>query len=246
MKIFICSLLGILFIVYGIAIQNVGTGVKMCFVWISMGVLLLVFAALLFFGLWQKLPAFVRWFTYCFVLLNVLVIFIVNILVFTDFSDDTDESLDYVIVLGAQVYENSPSRVLKYRLDKALSYLGTHPDTKCIVTGGQGWNEPLSEAQGMYNYLVQNGLDGSRIILEDRATDTSENIKFSMALMESRDASVGIISNNFHLFRAIKIAQKQGLTRIYGLAADSSLPYLPNNLLHEVCGVVKDFVLGNM
>ena len=59
--------------------------------------------------------------------------------------------LDYIIVLGAQIYERGPSAVLRFRLDKAVEYLNENPQTKCIVSGGKGSNEPCSEAEGMKN-----------------------------------------------------------------------------------------------
>lgn len=65
-----------------------------------------------------------------------------------EFSSTGKQNLDYMIVLGAQVHEDGPSVVLKYRLDAAIDYLNENPDTNCIVSGGQGANEPFPEAKG--------------------------------------------------------------------------------------------------
>ena len=86
------------------------------------------------------------------------------------------DNLDYLIVLGAQVYKNGPSPVLKFRLDKAYEYLSANPETRCIVTGGQGSNEPFTEASCMADYLVKRGIDSGRIILEDKSTTTAQNL----------------------------------------------------------------------
>ena len=94
-----------------------------------------------------------------------------------DFSAKGSQKLDYIIVLGAQVRENGPSVVLKYRLDTAIMYLEENPDTICIVSGGQGKNEPFSEAHGMATYMVQNGVASDRILIEDQSTNTIENIQ---------------------------------------------------------------------
>lgn len=154
--------------------------------------------------------------------------------------------LDYIIVLGAQVKEDGPSIVLQYRLDKAISYLSDNPTTRCIVSGGQGDNEPFSEAEGMYNYLVANGVDSERIILEDQSTSTVENIRNSKALLNDLYNSVGIVTNDFHVFRAVRIAKVQGLKNISGIAAESNAFYLPNNVLRECCGILKDWLFGNI
>ena len=154
--------------------------------------------------------------------------------------------LDYLIVLGAQVRENGPSVALKMRLDKAVEYLNENPDTICIVSGGQGPNEPWPEAEGMTKYLLDAGIMEDRILLESQSMNTAENIKFSKALLGSDYQSVGIVTNNFHVFRAVQIAKKQGLKEIHGIAADSNILYLPNNVLRECCGILKDWLFQNI
>lgn len=99
--------------------------------------------------------------------------------IISGFSKNTDKELDYIVVLGAQLKTTGPSRVLQYRLDTAYEYLTAHPDTKVIVSGGQGSNEPASEAQGMCDYLVKRGIEPDRIILEDKSVNTEQNIRFS-------------------------------------------------------------------
>ena len=119
-------------------------------------------------------------------------------------------------------------------------------NTLVIVSGGQGSNEPDTEAQGMYDYLVGRGIAPERIIKEDHSTDTSENIAFSMQLFDAETDSVGIVSNNFHIFRAIHLAEAAGYAEVYGLPARSHIGYLPNNMLREFFGMVKDFLFGNL
>ena len=72
--------------------------------------------------------------------------------------DKGEDGLDYIVVLGAQMRQNGPSVVLQYRLDEAIKYLNDNPDTICIVSGGQGYNEPCTEAQGMAEYLEKKGV----------------------------------------------------------------------------------------
>ncbi len=135
-----------------------------------------------------------------------LVFCIVEGCVISQMHADGREGLDYIIVLGAQVRKDGPSPVLKYRLDKAVEYLNENPDTVCIVSGGQGSNEPWSEAEGMARYLQEKGIDTARILPEDKSQTTEQNITNSKMLMKE-GASVGIVTNNFHVFRALQIAK---------------------------------------
>ena len=140
---------------------------------------------------------------------------------------------------GARLYyrtwrtgeKDGPSPVLKYRLDKAVEYLNENPDTVCIVSGGQGSNEPWTEAEGMAQYLQEKGIDTARILTEDQSQTTEQNITNSKMLMKE-GASVGIVTNNFHVFRALQIAKKYGLSDVCGIAADST----PNICRTICCG----------
>lgn len=132
---------------------------------------------------------------------------------------------DYLIVLGAGVDGDTPSLILQDRINAAYTYLTEHPDTICIATGGKGSDENLSEALCIYNHLTSMGIDGNRIWLEDQATSTVENFQYSIALLQEKTGgipeSVGVLSNEFHLFRASMMAGDQGLNPIF-IAAPTS------------------------
>jgi len=147
---------------------------------------------------------------------------------------------DYVIVLGAHVRASGPSKALALRLDKALEYSRENPDTIFIVSGGQGSNEPCAESYAMKQYLVEHGLEIDRILEENQSTNTRENLTFSKKMIPE-GASVGIISNDFHICRALHLAQKLGIENAVGIPAKSDLPTQPANLLREFFAVVKDF-----
>jgi uncharacterized SAM-binding protein YcdF (DUF218 family) len=163
-----------------------------------------------------------------------------------EFKSKGQQNLDYIIVLGAQVRESGPSVVLQYRLDAAIDYLNKNPDTICIVSGGQGVNEPFSEAEGMAKYLLENGIEKDRILLEDESRNTVQNIQNSKDIMEELYNGVGIVTNNFHVFRAVQLAKAQGLKCVSGIAADSNALYLPNNMLRECCGILKDWFMNHI
>ena len=154
--------------------------------------------------------------------------------------------LDYLIVLGAGLRpDGTPSESLRLRLDAARDYLDANPETRCIVSGGQGLGETRTESVAMHDYLVQQGVSESRITLESRSTTTAENILYSRELLPD-SASVGVVTNDFHLYRALRIAEKNGLAGAHGLAAPSNPLYLPHALLRECAAIVKDTVVGNI
>ena len=161
-------------------------------------------------------------------------------LVIRQMSMSGRDGLDYVIVLGAQVHKDRPSVVLKYRLDRAAEYLRDNPETICIVSGGQGSNEPYAEAYGMQQYLLQQGIDADRILTEDQSKTTAENMRFSKRMIPE-SASVGIITNDFHMFRALQIAKNEGYKtgQICGITAGSTRFFLPNNMLREYLAEIK-------
>ena len=112
---------------------------------------------------------------------------------------------EILIVLGTTVNGTEPSPMLKQRLDAAVEYLNTYPDAICIVTGGKGDENNLSEAQCMYNYLTAAGIAADRITMEDRATTTIENLQNVRSMLDTN--AVDILSSDFHLYRAGLIAR---------------------------------------
>lgn len=194
----------------------------------------------------DKIPGWVKKsFCVCAGVAMVLLLLIEG-MILSHFSVQAKGGADYVIVLGAQWKSSGPSYVLRKRLDKAVEYLQTNPDTQVIVSGGQGPNEPIAEADGMYEYLVEAGISRERIRKEDRSSSTFENLAFSSKLLDKRQDHVVLVTNNFHVFRALGLAKKQGYAQVEGLAAASYPAMLPNNLLREFLGVIKDFLVGNL
>lgn len=189
-------------------------------------------------------PWLMRTFWICFGI-GLALFLIVEGLIFTRCGANGADDADYLIVLGAQWKGNGPSKVLWYRLDQAVHYLKVNRQTKVIVSGGKGSDEHISEAQGMYEYLVAHGIDSSRIVMEDKSTNTCENLKYSAEFLDKERDLVVIVTNNFHVFRAENLAKGQGYKHAVGLAADSYLPMQAHNLLREFFGVVKDFFQGN-
>ena len=244
----ILILLGILFLAYFLCIAFfVGHGTNFYFIWLFMGVGAILFALLWKKGLFETyVPLGLRKLFVIAVCAGSLLFVVVEGCIISGFSAEGKAGLDYLVVLGAQMKANGPSRALQYRLDKAIIYLEENKNTKVIVSGGQGPDEHISEAQGMYDYLVEQGISHDRIIMEDKSENTYQNLIYSANFLDKEKETVGVVTNNFHVFRATKIAQKAGYENICGIAARGE-PFLQyNNMMREFLGVVKDFLVGNM
>lgn len=161
-------------------------------------------------------------------------------------SKDTDA--DYLVVLGAKVREDGPSVSLWDRIYGAYDFLAAHPDTVAVVSGGQGPDEPMSEAQCMFDHLTALGIDPGRIYLEDKSTSTKENILFTLNLLEektgSRPKKLWVVSSEYHLCRAGMMTRDCGV-EFAGIPARTSRPsQLVNHFLREIAGVWHYILLG--
>lgn len=155
---------------------------------------------------------------------------------------------EYILVLGCRVREDGPSVPLQERIQCAYDYLIAHPSTVCVVSGGKGADEPISEAQCMFEHLVDMGIAPERILLEEKATCTMENITFSLQLLEEktdvRPESVGLVSSDYHLYRAQSMAKSCGVKTV-GIPAKTDIVSLRiNNGLREIAGVWHYIILG--
>lgn len=154
----------------------------------------------------------------------------------------------YIIVLGAGVNGTVPSLTLQERINAAYDYLAANPEAVAILSGGQGSGEEITEAACMYRELTELGISPSRLYMETRSTSTIENLQFSLALAEEelglRPGKVGIISSEYHLFRAKQFAKDLDLEAVGIPAKTTWLPLRINYYLREVVAVWKYLILG--
>ena len=148
-----------------------------------------------------------------------------------------------VIILGCAVVGKSPSWMLSYRIDSAYKYLEAHPDSVAVLSGGQGNKEDISEAQCMFNVLTDKGIDPDRLYLEDKSTNTFENISFSKKIIDENNLStdVAIATSSFHLKRATIIAEKQEL-KPARISAYTSHFLRATYYVRDTFGVIKEFL----
>ncbi|MGW6664559.1 YdcF family protein [Peribacillus sp. NPDC055009] len=150
---------------------------------------------------------------------------------------------DYLIILGARVKGSVLSLSLQYRIDKAAEYLSANKQTVAIVSGGKGPGEEISEAKAMQQGLIAQGIEEARIMMEDKSTTTHENIVFSKELIPDTAASGLIVSNDFHIYRAVEIAKREGLD-MKGLPAKTPRVSLLKSYTREYLAITKYYMTG--
>lgn len=204
-----------------------------------------------------------------------LVIFIaIEALIFLGASESSQPNLDYVIVLGARVKEDGVSNSLKKRLDRAIQYSWENPETVFVLSGGKGDDEPVTEAEAMRDYMVYNGISPDKILLETHSASTVENIAYSRLVIEEdraqkkerqaasadklllpsgavvvapdKPAQIGILTSNFHMFRAKKIAGKWGIKDAVGIISPPDPVLFLHQCVREALAIFKDRLMGNM
>ncbi|SDF77674.1 Uncharacterized SAM-binding protein YcdF, DUF218 family [Lentzea fradiae] len=145
---------------------------------------------------------------------------------------------DGIIVLGAGLIGSRVPKLLANRLDRAMRLYhrerGAGRTPVIVVTGGQGADEEVSEAFAMREYLVERGIPADEIVLEDQATTTDENLRYSKALLADRGHSGRIVAvtNNYHVFRTAVLSRNQGL-RLQVIGAPTAWYFVPSAFLRE-------------
>jgi uncharacterized SAM-binding protein YcdF (DUF218 family) len=171
---------------------------------------------------------------FCIITVSVISFFMIR-----EMNDRPPDSNTTVVVLGCKVKDGAPSLMLKRRLDTAYEYLADEPDVKVIVSGGKGSDELISEAQCMRDYLVEKGIAPERIYMEDKSTDTDENLCFSKIIIESESLPehITIVTDGFHQFRSDMKAEKLDINS-YNISAKTPIWLLPTYWVREWYGVI--------
>jgi len=239
LKIVIAVIGGIIF-VNGLAlffVSNINLG---NFLTVLLGMVIVFFVL--------KFEKIARWLKIVLVMCILLSIIFPSFLIIYGESDSTAYKEDAVIVLGAAVHGKTPSLTLKKRLDKTVEYHKQNPDAIIIVSGGQGPQEDLTEAEAMRDYLVGQGVNPDKIIEEGKATSTYENFKFSKEFLDeyfSGEYNVCFITNEYHIMRAGFCAKEAGISEISHLHSNTNLSFLIPGSLRECLAVIKYAIFKN-
>lgn len=181
---------------------------------------------------------------FCVIIISLLLSIIVMLLV--DSAKTFKVEPDYIIVLGAKVNGSTVSKALKERLDCTISYAKEHENAKIIVSGGKGKGEKITEAEAMSRYLQAEGIDPLRIMKEEQSTNTEENFRYTIKMLGNCSAQYVVVSNRFHIYRAVRIGRKMGLKHIEGLAAKTDPLMCVHYYLREAFAVIKYKMTGTI
>lgn len=192
---------------------------------------------------------FPRWFLYS--LRGVLALCIaffafVEFFILRDAFRQPTDGLDAIVILGARVDADGPSGSLRERIAAAAEYLERNPETFAVASGGRGEDEPMSEAACIYDHLVAGGIDPGRIIVEDRSTSTVENLTYSFALLEGKAERVGLVTSDFHIFRALCTGQRLGGYDLSPVPAQSHVTGFIHYAMREFFAVCVSYLRGDL
>lgn len=240
-------LVGLIFVVYGLLLcimSNLNLGVVLVLVFGMFSLCIGIF--------YQSIKRLTdkKLFKICKILVVFILcveLFLVSFIAIYGFSDNTAYNEDAVIVLGAGIRGDKVTLPLKLRLDKAIEYHEKNPEACIVVSGGQGFQETVTEAYAMEQYLIQNGVDKNKILKEEKATSTRENMNFSKEILEvyfDNDYSVVVITNHFHVFRGATLAKRAGFSHVAHMHAGLQWYNLIPCFLRESLAVIKLLVLG--
>lgn len=237
---------GALFLGYYLcAVAFGGFKLSLIWIWAVGGAVCLLFAALTFrFGR-LPVPKWLFRILLAAVLLAGLTFITVEGFVISYMGSAGTEGLDYIVVLGAAVRGSRPSNTLLWRIDTAYDYLTQNPQTIAILSGGQGLNEDISEAECMFRVLTERGIAPARLILEAESTSTYENMRYSLEHVEP-GSTIGIVTSNFHVFRAVKIAEKLSGMPVEGIAAPHKNLLILHYMVREFAGLASETLRGHI
>lgn len=146
------------------------------------------------------------------------------------------------IVFGAKVKADGPAKTLASRLDAAVDVMKKDTGAVCIVSGGQGADEPFTEASCMRDYMVERGVSANRIYLEERASDTRENIQYSLELIDELglgERQIICISSETHIPRIELMCSLAGVDALYIKAETPMKEFLFTAWVREYLSYVK-------
>ncbi|MDU5414489.1 MAG: YdcF family protein, partial [Clostridium perfringens] len=157
---------------------------------------------------------------------------------------------DYIVVLGAGIRGENLTATLRDRLDKTIEYLEkTGFNGEIVVSGGQGPGESITEAYAMEKYLVENGVPKDKIVLENKATSTYENLNYSKKIIENlsgkpiKDLDILVVTTDFHAMRSNLLAKRNGYNNIDLYTSKTQWYLVPSMYAREFFAFCKSYFL---
>lgn len=271
---FLFFAIGAVFCFFYYVVLNLYTGLKASgdFIWLLFCVILFGFAFIsrIYKTDPKKIPLWLVVAINTLTIAGICVFLLLQTVIFLAASAKPEPQLDYIIVLGARIKEDgSLSKSLQSRVQTAKNYIVEYPATLIVLSGGRGRDEPVSEAEAMAQYLLLRGVEPESLFLEIQSSNTRENILYSKVLInrvikenskenigdigldsgpvmiaENRPKRVGIITNGFHMFRALSLARSIGYRELYALVAPSDPVLYLHFSTRECIAILKDKFMG--
>lgn len=168
--------------------------------------------------------------------------------VIISYPKHSEKKADYILVLGAGLNGTIPTEILRGRLDIAIECIEKNDEGYIVVSGGQGEDEGLPEANAMSKYLQDKGIDKEKIIIEDESRNTNQNFKFSKKKIEEhshkplKEINVKIVTTDFHAFRSSILAKRNGYVNINNYSSDTVWYLIPVTYTREAFAIVKSVI----
>lgn len=204
---------------------------------------ILAVAILMMFNLVYRILWKNKLIRYMMILIILFFVLVESLIIYHGHFVESDQSADILIVLGARIYGDTPSLTLRERLDVTAAYLFEHENAQAILSGGMGPGEYMTEAVAMQRYLMNKGIEKSRLFLEEQATSTFENLTYSFEIIDENftEAKVMVVTSHFHLLRSKWLAEQLGKD-VNGLGSDIMTGLAPNYYLREFFALIKDII----
>lgn len=249
---YVCGIFCILY--YIRIISHAGIRAAFAPIWILFAIVCMGSGFLLKFQFLEKLwiPIWIQILGCSIVVFGILVFCIVEGILIYYGHVKPKQQADYMIVLGAKVNGRIPSKTLQRRVEKSALYLQENKKTKVIVSGGMGRGERVTEAFAMKQLLVQRGISSDRIIMEEKSVNTDQNIRFSKSFIKEQSQKsmeqleLVIATSDFHIFRGISLAKKQGFKKVSGCPSKSDCILAIHYYVREFFAVVKDKLMNHI
>lgn len=240
------AVIGILLVVYGILV-NLISGRKIAFseIFVMTGIILIIFhivkGKLEKNNICRKLVKIAK------ILIAIgLIGFALIETAIIAYPKHNKEDADYLMILGAGLDGNDLSRVLKERLDAAIVCVNKYDFSgKIVVSGGKGGDEERAEADAMQEYLIKQGINKDKILVEDKSTSTAENFMFSKKIIEKdsgksvKKSKIKVVTTDFHCLRSRILAYKKGYGKIELYASSSAKSLIPAFYTREAFALVE-------
>lgn len=239
-------IIGLIFMTYYIGLKLTLGTIAFAIVFFLVGLGLVIFGVLEIkfkISFWNILPKVLRKIIVVLFFIGLCVFISIEGLILYEGHHKDKEKTDYLMVLGAGVRGEEITKTLKFRLDTAIEFNKENPNTKIVVSGGQGEGEDVTEAFAMKKYLVENGVKEDLIISEDKSTNTYENFIFTKEILdkENKDYKITVVTNDFHMYRAKYLAKQVGI-EAFAYPASSPISTTLNFHVREFFGVIKAYI----